>query len=80
MTTIKGWKKEHPFKYEKGEHITSQEAVEVLYEESKGEAIITLQVLDNIRCGQLSTTNLKNLELTYPPSVLEPWVLVILPR
>ena len=44
MDTITGWKKDHPFKYEKGKHITSQEAVEVLYEVSKGEAIITTGV------------------------------------
>ena len=42
--TIAGWKKDYPFKYEKGEHITSQEAVDVLYQESKGEAIITTGV------------------------------------
>jgi acetolactate synthase-1/2/3 large subunit len=42
--TIAGWKKQYPFKYEKGEHITSQEAVDVLYEESKGDAIITTGV------------------------------------
>ena len=44
MLTIKEWKKEHPFKYSKGEHLTAQEAVDVLYEESKGEAIITTGV------------------------------------
>ncbi len=44
MNTIHGWKKDHPFKYTKGEHITAQEAVEVLYEESEGEAIITTGV------------------------------------
>ena len=44
MLTIQEWKKEHPFKYSKGEHLTSQEAVDVLYEESKGEAIITTGV------------------------------------
>ena len=44
MSTLQGWKKEYPFKYAKGEHITSQEAVDVLYEESKGEAIITTGV------------------------------------
>ena len=44
METISGWKKDYPFKYEKGEHITSQEAVEALYEVSKGEAIITTGV------------------------------------
>ena len=40
MTTIKGWKK-NTLSNTKKVHITSQEAVEVLYEESKGEAIIT---------------------------------------
>ena len=46
MNTIKGWKEEHPypFEYNPGDHITSQEAVKVLYEESKGEAIITTGV------------------------------------
>jgi acetolactate synthase-1/2/3 large subunit len=44
MDTITGWKKDYPFKYEKGKHITSQEAVEALYEVSKGEAIITTGV------------------------------------
>jgi acetolactate synthase-1/2/3 large subunit len=44
MDTISGWKKDYPFKYEKGKHITSQEAVEALYEVSKGEAIITTGV------------------------------------
>ena len=43
-TTISEWKKQHPFKYEQGEHITSQEAVDILYQESKGEAIITTGV------------------------------------
>ena len=36
--------KEHPFKYTKGEHRHGQEAIEALYEESKGEAIITTGV------------------------------------
>ena len=44
LAKISKWKKEHPFSYEKGEHIASQEAIEVLYEESKGEAIITTGV------------------------------------
>ena len=44
MDTITGWKKDYPFKYKKGKHITSQEAVEALYEVSKGEAIITTGV------------------------------------
>ena len=44
MSTLQEWKKEHPFKYNKSEHITSQEAVDILYEESKGDAIITTGV------------------------------------
>ena len=44
MTTLTGWKKDYPFKYKKGEHITSQEAIDVLYQESKGDAIITTGV------------------------------------
>ena len=44
MNTITGWKEKYPFKYEKGKHISSQEAVEALYEVSKGEAIITTGV------------------------------------
>jgi len=42
--TINGWKKEHPFEYDKTGHITQQEAIEVLYEETNGEAIITTGV------------------------------------
>ena len=42
--TISGWKKKYPFKYDKGKYITSQEAVDVLYQESKGDAIITTGV------------------------------------
>jgi acetolactate synthase-1/2/3 large subunit len=44
MNTLQGWKKDYPFKYNQGEHITSQEAVDVLYQESKGDAIITTGV------------------------------------
>ena len=44
MTNINEWKTQHPFSYDKGEHITQQEAVEVLYEETKGDAIITTGV------------------------------------
>ncbi|MEI6284651.1 MAG: thiamine pyrophosphate-dependent enzyme, partial [Opitutae bacterium] len=47
-TTINGWKKEHPFPFSydrKGsKHILPQEAVEMLYHESKGEAIISTGV------------------------------------
>ncbi|MBU62180.1 MAG: acetolactate synthase, large subunit, biosynthetic type [Opitutae bacterium] len=44
FSSLDKWKAENPFRYDKGEHITSQEAVEALYEESKGEAIITTGV------------------------------------
>ena len=38
------WKRDHPFTYTEGPHITSQEAVKVLYELTKGDAIITTGV------------------------------------
>lgn len=41
---IKGWKEEHPFSYEASEHITQQEAIETLYQETKGDAIISTGV------------------------------------
>jgi acetolactate synthase-1/2/3 large subunit len=41
---IDGWKKEYPFSYETDKHILSQEAVRVLFELTKGEAIITTGV------------------------------------
>ena len=44
FNTINKWKAEHPFSYDKGEHITQQEAIEALYEETKGDAIITTGV------------------------------------
>ena len=44
MGTVKGWKADYPFKFNQGEHITSQEAVDILYQESKGDAIITTGV------------------------------------
>ena len=44
FSSLDKWKEEKPFHYTKGEHVTSQEAVEALYEESKGEAIITTGV------------------------------------
>lgn len=43
-TTLEGWKKEHPFRYDKSGHITQQEAVETLYEVTRGDAIITTGV------------------------------------
>ena len=42
--TIEGWKKEYPFTYDKTGHITQQEAIETLYEVTKGDAIITTGV------------------------------------
>ena len=44
MKTIEEWKEKYPFTYEKGEHITQQEAIETLYELTKGDAIITTGV------------------------------------
>ncbi|MEC8405029.1 MAG: biosynthetic-type acetolactate synthase large subunit [Verrucomicrobiota bacterium] len=44
MKTIEEWKQQYPFTYEKGEHITQQEAIETLYELTKGDAIITTGV------------------------------------
>ncbi len=44
MKTIEEWKERYPFTYEKGEHITQQEAIETLYELTKGDAIITTGV------------------------------------
>jgi len=44
METIAKWKAEYPFTYEKGEHITQQEAIETLYELTQGDAIITTGV------------------------------------
>jgi len=38
------WKQDYPFTYTKGKHLTAQEAIEALYEESEGEAIITTGV------------------------------------
>jgi len=43
-TIIEGWKKEHPFSYEKGQHITQQEAIETLYDVTQGDAIIATGV------------------------------------
>ena len=38
------WKRDHPFSFEESPHITSQEAIKVLFELTKGEAIITTGV------------------------------------
>ncbi len=42
--TINGWKAEYPFTYDKSGHITQQEAIETLYEVTKGDAIIATGV------------------------------------
>lgn len=44
MENIHQWKEDYPFTYEKGEHITQQEAIETLYQETQGDAIITTGV------------------------------------
>jgi acetolactate synthase I/II/III large subunit len=41
---IAAWKRDHPFAFEKSKHIQPQEAVQVLYELTKGDAIITTGV------------------------------------
>ena len=41
---IAKWKKDHPFSYEANKHIQPQEAVQVLFELTKGDAIITTGV------------------------------------
>lgn len=43
-TQVAAWKKEHPFRYEQSKHILAQEAVQALYELTKGDAIITTGV------------------------------------
>ena len=42
--TIECWKKEYPFSYDNTGHITQQEAIETLYDVTKGDAIITTGV------------------------------------
>ncbi len=44
MEKLDGWKKDHPFTYQESPHILPQEAIQVLYEETRGEAIITTGV------------------------------------
>jgi len=41
---INAWKDEYPFTYDKSGHITQQEAIDTLYQETKGDAIITTGV------------------------------------
>ena len=42
--TLEGWKNDYPFTYDKTGHITQQEAIETLYEVTRGDAIITTGV------------------------------------
>jgi acetolactate synthase I/II/III large subunit len=44
MDKLNGWKKEYPFRYDESKYILPQEAIEVLYQETKGDAIITTGV------------------------------------
>lgn len=44
FTTINKWKEQYPFSYDNTGHITQQEAIETLYKETKGDAIITTGV------------------------------------
>jgi len=46
MERINGWKQQHPypFHYKKGKHILPQEAIEVLNDETRGEAILSTGV------------------------------------
>lgn len=44
IDTVRGWMEEYPFSYEENKHILAQEAIHVLYELTKGEAIITTGV------------------------------------
>ncbi|HSH09379.1 MAG TPA: biosynthetic-type acetolactate synthase large subunit [Oceanipulchritudo sp.] len=41
---VYGWKEEYPFQFEESPHIVPQLAIQTLYEETKGEAIITTGV------------------------------------
>ncbi|MEM9026126.1 MAG: biosynthetic-type acetolactate synthase large subunit [Verrucomicrobiota bacterium] len=41
---LNGWKEEHPFRYDADKHILPQEAIETLYQETEGDAIITTGV------------------------------------
>ena len=43
-TQIATWKKDHPFRFDESKHIVPQEAVKMLYELTKGDAIITTGV------------------------------------
>jgi acetolactate synthase-1/2/3 large subunit len=44
MEKVRGWQQAHPFEYEASPHIVPQQAVQTLYEETGGEAIVTTGV------------------------------------
>ena len=44
MEKLTGWKASYPFSYDAGKHILPQEAIEMLYKESNGDAIIATGV------------------------------------
>lgn len=44
LSTVQGWMKDHPFSYGESKHILAQEAIRTLFEQTKGEAIITTGV------------------------------------
>lgn len=44
LTQIAAWKRDYPFSYEESHHIVPQEAIAILYELTKGDAIITTGV------------------------------------
>ena len=44
MAQLKQWQKEYPFTYKKNHYILPQEAIEILYQETGGEAILTTGV------------------------------------
>ena len=47
LAQINGWKSEHPLRYENGDKIRAQYVIEKIYEVTKGEAIITVDVGQN---------------------------------
>ncbi len=44
MQKVKGWLEQHPFEYEESPYIMPQEAVQAVYEVTKGEALVTTGV------------------------------------
>ena len=73
---IATWKKDHPFSFEPSKHIQPQEAVKVLFELTKGDAIITTGV-GHTRCGRPSSTVLTSQGATSARSDSVPWATAI---